>query len=328
MHTAAAAASKAHQKSQEACVKKRPRSSEEALVFELSIRQRDRLVPSSILAMRASKLLLLAILCIQISFNLAANNDPQDADDFAEFDFDDENEGAKKPQLKTQAEDDDFDDDDEEFVSEPSPPKAKKVVEEEVEDAVVEDVDSEFNHFADEEEFEGFNTEDEEEEDEFEHMSTKGRGAKEKVRPKPGSQPTIKIANIPMMRTQWENYYLEMLMVAGIVVYFLNFFTGKTKNQKIATSWFNSHRPILESNFTLIGDDGSKNIEEVETPLQKESEHLFTLWCSGRVCCEGMLVELKLLKRQDLVAVISNLMKPSNDQVSTYSFILLFHDTS
>ena len=28
------------------------------------------------------------------------------------------------------------------------------------------------------------------------------------------------------------------------------------------------------------------------------------------ICCEGMLVELRLFKRQDLVGVISNLMKP------------------
>ena len=71
------------------------------------------------------------------------------------------------------AEEDDFDDDEEEFVNEPTPSK-KAVVEDDLEDAVVEDVDSEFNHLMDEEEFEGFNTEEEEEEDEFEHMSTKG----------------------------------------------------------------------------------------------------------------------------------------------------------
>ena len=129
-----------------------------------------------------------------------------------------------------------------------------------------------------------------------------------------------------------------MLMVAGIVVYFLNFFTGKAKNQvyfsymslsydhimyfkclffqqKIANSWFNCHKPILESNFSLVGDDGKKSIDEIETQLQKDSENLFTLWCSGRTCVEGMLVELKLLKRQDLVSVISNLMKPAYDQV-------------
>merc|ERR1711963_853415 len=204
----------------------------------------------------------------------------------------------------------DFDDEeeDEEFETKPSNF-------EDIEDAVVEDVDSEFNHFADEEEFEGFNNDDDHG-DEFEHMSTKGRGAKEKPRPTAAPPKTIKITNIPAhLRNNWENYYLEMLMVAGIVVYFLNFFTGKAKNQKIANSWFNSHKPILESNFTLVGDDGRKSIDEIETQLQKDSENLFTLWCSGRVCCEGMLVELKLLKRQDLVAVISNLMKPGYDQV-------------
>ena len=40
---------------------------------------------------------------------------------------------------------------------------------------------------------------DEDHEDEFEHMSTKGRGAKEKPRARPTAAPpkTIKITNIP-----------------------------------------------------------------------------------------------------------------------------------
>ena len=37
-----------------------------------------------------------------------------------------------------------------------------------------------------------------------------------------------------LSRTNWENYYMEITMIIGIIVYFLNFFTGKTKNQKIA----------------------------------------------------------------------------------------------
>jgi len=35
---------------------------------------------------------------------------------------------------------------------------------------------------------------------------------------------------------------------------------------------------MLESNFALVGDDGAKNVDEIETQLQKESEHMFTLW--------------------------------------------------
>ena len=49
--------------------------------------------------------------------------------------------------------------------------------------------------------------------------------------------------------------------------------------------------------------------------LMKESENVYSLWCSGRVCCEGMLVTLKLLKRQDLVSTISRLFKPASDQI-------------
>ena len=40
----------------------------------------------------------------------------------------------------------------------------------------------------------------------------------------------------------WENYYLEILMAAGILVYFVNFFTGKSKNARVASAWFDSHK--------------------------------------------------------------------------------------
>lgn len=96
------------------------------------------------------------------------------------------------------------------------------------------------------------------------------------------------------LRTNWDSYYLEMLMVAGLLVYFLNFFTGRSRNYKLANMWYYTHKSLLEENFSLVGDDGKMEIEN--HGLMKESENLYTLWCSGRTCCEGMLVELKLLK--------------------------------
>ena len=51
---------------------------------------------------------------------------------------------------------------------------------------------------------------------------------------------------------------------------------------------------LLESNFALVGDDGAKDLDDVETQLVKESEHGFVLWCSGRVGCESMLVSTLL----------------------------------
>ena len=116
---------------------------------------------------------------------------------------------------------------------------------------------------------------------------------------------------------------MEITMIIGIIVYFLNFFTGKAKNQKIANQvrhqppnksnsakcfktiiqWFAGHRPLLESQFSLVGDDGNKvgrslgfccfggifkdtclqDMTDIQEPLTKESENLFSFWCSGRL---------------------------------------------
>lgn len=160
----------------------------------------------------------------------------------------------------------------------------------------IEEDGEEFEHFQDEEEFEGLDQE-----------VPLGKG-------KQSEKPDLKITKVPLhLRRNWESFYLEFLMIAGLLVYFINFIAGRNKNQKLAFAWFNSHKQILESNFALVGDDGKK---EIESPgLQKESENIYTLWCSGRVCVEGMLVELKFLKRQDLVSVISNLLRPASDQI-------------
>ena len=106
---------------------------------------------------------------------------------------------------------------------------------------------------------------------------------------------------------------MEMIMLCGLLAYFANYFVGKNKNTKLANLWLSTHRSLLEDNFVLIGDD-SKGEGEGTTFL-KESESLYTLWCSGRTCCEGMLVELKMIKRQDLVAILSDIMKPTLDQI-------------
>ena len=42
-------------------------------------------------------------------------------------------------------------------------------------------------------------------------------------------------------------------MLAGLGVYFLNFLAGKTKNGKLAQTWFTSHKSLLEENFSIVG---------------------------------------------------------------------------
>ena len=43
-----------------------------------------------------------------------------------------------------------------------------------------------------------------------------------------------------------------------------------------------------------LGDDGTSKDAVSTGKLNQENEHIYNLWCSGRVCCEGMLIQLKV----------------------------------
>lgn len=167
----------------------------------------------------------------------------------------------------------------------------------EEDDVLVEDADNEFDHFQDEEEFEGLD-------------STGGNAGSRSDEPS-----TLTITKVPLhLRARWDSFYLEILMVAGLIVYFINYIAGRSKNCRIAESWLADHKELLFNNFSLVGDAGKSSEEEVESGLVKESESQYSLYCSGRVGCDSMLIELKLIKRQDLVAVLAQLVRPQNDQ--------------
>lgn len=46
---------------------------------------------------------------------------------------------------------------------------------------------------------------------------------------------------------------MEILMVTGLLAYIMSYLIGKNKNSRLAQAWFNSHRELLESNFSLVG---------------------------------------------------------------------------
>ncbi|RWS04773.1 coiled-coil domain-containing protein 47-like protein [Dinothrombium tinctorium] len=251
--------------------------------------------------------LLLALILEMCAFGVNAavkvvNSEFMDDNEFAEFEeFDDEDEAlAKKAKAANTAQ---------HTKDEASTAKSRdsSPVNDENE-ATVEDDDEyeEFDILKDSEEFE---------------MGADSDGERKKASTTGGAKTgDLKITKVPLhLRSSWESYYLEFLMIAGLFVYFLNFMTGRNKNQRLANAWLNAHRELLESNFALVGDDGKKEIEN--HGLVKETENIFTLWCSGRVCVEGMLVELKFIKRQDLVNTISSMMKPSMDQIIVKVFL-------
>ncbi|ESO06377.1 hypothetical protein HELRODRAFT_64064 [Helobdella robusta] len=195
----------------------------------------------------------------------------------------------------------------EEFDDEPQKPKiimspeAAQVMDsnedqnEEEDDAVVEEDEEEFEYL-NEDEFEGFDRE-------------------KKPKAKSEQPPDLKIVKVPLhLHTNWDSFYMEILMLAGLGAYLLNYLAGKTKNQKLAQAWLKSHKQLLEENFSVIGDDGT-TMEATNTGLMKEAENIYSLWCSGRTCCEGMLVTIKMLKRQDLLSTISRMFRPATDQI-------------
>jgi Protein of unknown function (DUF1682) len=151
------------------------------------------------------------------------------------------------------AEFEDFDAD--EFVQEPKtvetgggkpqakiPDDAKKEKDEFValeDDIIIED--EEFEHFQDEEEFEGF---------------TGDSGDQGDLNDRKKGEPKLTVAkNVPMhFRTHWDSYLLEILMLIGLLTYFVNYFVGKNKNTRLANMWLQTHKSLLEDNFALIGE--------------------------------------------------------------------------
>lgn len=226
--------------------------------------------------MRSIILLVVIITTFYCRTILANNYEDNEFAEFEDFDIEDD---ITTSQSKEANNKDDFDEpnnnnnnnnNDNQYIT------LKDDDEEDDENEVIIEDETEYEHFQDTEEFEGF--------------SDTGKEDKIEIEPK------ITITKVPIhFRANWDSYWLEILMVVGLVVYFVNFATGRSKNMKLANTWFQTHKTLLEEQFALVGDDGLAESKE-NSGLLKESENIFTLWCSGRVCCEGMLVELKFIK--------------------------------
>ncbi|KAI1729377.1 coiled-coil domain-containing protein 47 [Ditylenchus destructor] len=125
---------------------------------------------------------------------------------------------------------------------------------------------------------------------------------------------------------------VEAFALVVIILYLVNYIYGKSRNHTIAYNWFMANREHLENQFALVGDDGASP-EPTGGHLMKETDYLYSVWCSGRVGCDGMLTQIKLIKRQDLVGFTANFFRPKSDRVihkidlergEMDSFVLIF----
>ncbi|KAK7246901.1 hypothetical protein RIF29_41771 [Crotalaria pallida] len=112
------------------------------------------------------------------------------------------------------------------------------------------------------------------------------------------------------------SFTVEIICGSFLVMFAINYFTGKKENETIALSWaaqFSAKDSIFEKNFSLlgIGDGGD------DSPLLlKEGHTTFKFYASGRRYCQGLLATLELKSRHDLIARIYNMIVPTRDEIS------------
>uniref|UniRef100_A0AC34Q1Z0 PAT complex subunit CCDC47 n=1 Tax=Panagrolaimus sp. JU765 TaxID=591449 RepID=A0AC34Q1Z0_9BILA len=151
-----------------------------------------------------------------------------------------------------------------------------------------------------------------EEEDEFEIEDV--RIEENNQEGKPLEIKPLTFADIPThFRLNWSSYQVEALCLVIIVIYLINYLIGKQRNQNVANKWFAENIDGLSEQFSLVGDDGVS--ENPGRTVVKETDYSFLVWSSGRVGVQGMLSQLKLIKRQDLAGLIYNYIQPTYDRV-------------
>uniref|UniRef100_A0A183GGM5 PAT complex subunit CCDC47 n=1 Tax=Heligmosomoides polygyrus TaxID=6339 RepID=A0A183GGM5_HELPZ len=105
----------------------------------------------------------------------------------------------------------------------------------------------------------------------------------------------LKFADVPAhFRSNWASYQVEALVLALIAMYLLNYVVGRNTNQSMALEWFDNVRGLLEQQFALVGDDGVNAYPESGAAVQRETDCSYTVWCSGRVGVNGMLIQVLL----------------------------------
>lgn len=155
-------------------------------------------------------------------------------------------------------------------------------------------------------------------EDEFEGLpeeqSPEPPKLTENVTPKDPSSDPNKAAK-PQKTAVSRSYVVEIVCISFLIMFTINYFTGKRENENIALAWaakFATKDSIFDKNFSLLGvGDGD------DTPLLlKEGQNVFKFYASGRRYCSGLLATMELQSRHDLISRLCNLVVRGRDEIS------------
>ncbi|KAJ8572631.1 hypothetical protein K7X08_009142 [Anisodus acutangulus] len=110
-------------------------------------------------------------------------------------------------------------------------------------------------------------------------------------------------------------YTVEIVCVSFLIMFVINYFTGKKENENLALAWaskFATKDSILDKNFSLLGVG-----ENDDSPLLlKEGQHVFKFYASGRRYCQGLLATMELKSRHDLLSRLYNMVVPCKDEIT------------
>uniref|UniRef100_A0A0N5AWT5 PAT complex subunit CCDC47 n=1 Tax=Syphacia muris TaxID=451379 RepID=A0A0N5AWT5_9BILA len=143
----------------------------------------------------------------------------------------------------------------------------------------------------------------------------------------PKAPQRLKFADVPAhFRSNWSSYQVEALFLLMVGLYMVNYIAGRSRNQSLAYRWFADVSSMLQEQFTIVGDDGTSDtpseghlLKETDSNIVKEEliscvGYFEARMCSGRVGCQSMLIQMKLVKRQDLISMLIGLIRPTTDK--------------
>lgn len=105
---------------------------------------------------------------------------------------------------------------------------------------------------------------------------------------------------------EWKFHLLtfyELVMMGFLGFYILACMVGKSQNDSLATRWFIANREYFIKNYAHIGTGSNY---DSDSSVLKESYNNFKYYASGRKNLNWSLVSLDLVKRQDLVSLITS----------------------
>ncbi|KAD5317965.1 hypothetical protein R6Q59_033284 [Mikania micrantha] len=111
------------------------------------------------------------------------------------------------------------------------------------------------------------------------------------------------------------SYTVEIACVSFLIMFAINYFTGKKENETLALAWaakFATSDTIFDKNFSLLGVG-----EGDSSPLLlKEGQTVFRFYASGRRFCQQLVATMELKSRQDLIAKLYNMIVPCKDEIT------------